>query len=82
MARCWYAYNGVGDPFLISSYFLATVKPSCINGCKICAIYAPNCGPTPSVLSTNMRTYIANIIISCIAQPNTLPYKKYVYGKN
>ncbi|MBB5621561.1 hypothetical protein HDE69_002622 [Pedobacter cryoconitis] len=82
MARCWYAYNGVGDIIVLASYNLAVVKPSCINGPRICAIYAPNCGPVPSILSTNMRNYIANAEILLVSQPDSTPgIKKYVYCK-
>ncbi|MBB5646279.1 hypothetical protein [Pedobacter cryoconitis] len=82
MARSWYSYNGVGDPILISSYNLATLKPACINGTRICAIYAYNGGPSPTVLSTNLRAYIANVQLSTVAQPDSSSAtKKYVYGK-
>ena len=83
MARCWYAYNGIGDPLLCSSYNLASHIPACLNGCNVCAIYAPRCGPQPSCpLSNNMRNYIANLQITCVAQPDSTPgIKKYVYGK-
>ncbi|MBB5646278.1 hypothetical protein [Pedobacter cryoconitis] len=82
MARSWYSYNGVGDPILISSYNLATLKPACINGTRICAIYAYNGGPSPTVLSTNLRLYIANVQLSTVAQPDSSSAtKKYVYGK-
>jgi len=83
MPRCWYAYNGVGDPLLISSYSLVGIKPGCINGSRVCAIYTPNCGPTPALLSANIRNYIADLLITLVAQPNGgLGVKKYVYGKN
>jgi len=81
MARTWYAYNGVGDPLLISSYNLASVKPACINGSRICAIYAYNGGVSPSVLSTNLRLYIANIQVATVAQPDSSLTRKFVYGK-
>jgi len=84
MARCWYAYLGSGDPTLPSNYTLAGVTPACLNGCTVCAIYAPSCGVTPSApLSANMRRYIAALLITCIAQPQDSDrFKKYVYGKN
>lgn len=84
MARCWYAYNGFGDPFLASSYFLMSTKPGCINGCTVCAIYTPACDINPSSpLSQNMLTYIANLLATCIAQPqDSNRFKKYVYGKD
>lgn len=83
MARAWYAYNGVGDPFLISSYYFATVKPNCLNGYRGCAIYVPNGGPSPALLSANIRNYIANLAITFIPQPQGSPEVKfYVYGRN
>lgn len=84
MRRCWYAYDGIGDPFLASSYIIITVKPGCINGCTVCAIYVPACDVNPSSpLSQNMMVYIANLLATCIAQPSLPPgAKKYVYGKD
>jgi len=68
MARAWYAYLG-GDPLLISSYFLINDTPACLNGCNICAIFALNGGVNPSVLSTNLRRYIVDAIVTQVAQP-------------
>ena len=82
MARSWYVYNGIGDPLLISSYYLLGIKPNCINGSRVCAIYAYNGGPNPTVLSARLRTYIANIQLSPVAQPDSTPgLRKYVYGR-
>ncbi|MET4142839.1 hypothetical protein [Pedobacter sp. UYP1] len=83
MARAWYSYNGIGDPLLIASYIFAPIKPACLNGVNICSIYTPNGGPNPSVLSANIRNYIANTLSTLVAQPDANPgLKKYVYGKN
>ena len=82
MARFWYSYNGVGDPILIASYNLTSTKPNCINGGQICAIYTPSGGSSPSVLSTNIRTYIADLQLTLVARPDASPgIKKYVYGR-
>ena len=82
MAISWYSYNGICDPLLISSYNLASLKPACINGSNICAVYAYNGGPNPTVLSARLRTYIANVQLSPTAQPDgTANFKKYVYGR-
>ncbi|MBB5620645.1 hypothetical protein HDE69_001694 [Pedobacter cryoconitis] len=82
MARAWYNYNGVGDPLVLGSYLLSTVKPACINGGKVCAIYELNGGATPQLLSSNIRNYIANLLSLSVAQPDSIPgIKKYVYGK-
>ena len=83
MARAWYSYNGIGDPLLIASYTLSTLRPACLNGTRVCAIYTPAGGPNPSVLSTNIRNYIGNVLSTLVAQPDANPgIKKYVYGKN
>ena len=83
MARCWYAYNGIGDPLLIASYTLITIgKPVCISGSFVCAIYAPACGPNPSVLSTRIKSYIGFLLSTLVPQPGDEGVKKYVYGKN
>lgn len=82
MARNWYAYNGIGDPLLVSSYNLALSKPTCINGNILCAIYAFGFGPTPTYISVNMRFYIQNAQLTLITQPDLPPNsKKYVYLK-
>ena len=83
MARFWYGYNGVGDPLLPTSYYQAFVKPTCINGATVCAIYSPGASNPTSPLSTRLRNYIANIQLALIPQPDSnLGFKKYVYGKN
>ncbi|MBB5646277.1 hypothetical protein HDE70_002565 [Pedobacter cryoconitis] len=56
MARVWYSYDDIGSPFSIGSYNRSTFKPACINGSKICAIYAYSRGLGHSVLSNNLRT--------------------------
>lgn len=82
MARAWYVYDGMGNPFLNSSYILAPKKPTCLSGCKLCAIYEFNGGSSPSLLSGNIRNYIISLIMTPIAQPDS-PFgtKIYVYGK-
>jgi len=84
MARCWYAYKGIGDPTLSSSYILLSkVKPGCLNGCIVCAIYVPACGITPtSPLPANILGYINDLFSTCVAQPQ-IPAgtKLFVYGK-
>ena len=83
MARFWYAYNLVGDPFLASSYNPTILKPTCTNGPTVCAIYSTGIFLNPtSPLSRNLRIYIANIQLALIAQPDSsLNIKKYVYGR-
>ncbi|MBB5620643.1 hypothetical protein HDE69_001692 [Pedobacter cryoconitis] len=82
MARAWYAYDGMGSPFLTSSYNLSVIKPTCINGCKVCAIYELNGGSTPQLLSANIRNYIIFMMISSVAQPSDPGAKIYLYSKN
>lgn len=90
MARAWYAYTNTGsDPLLASSYRLVTVSPSCLNGIAPCAIYVTYVGDRPQIgtspispLTRNIQSYIANGLVSFIAQP-VFPEgtKKYVYMK-
>lgn len=82
MARAWYAYNNIDDPFLPTSYFYSAQKPNCLNGFATCAIYAVGVSPSPNplTLSTNIRYYIANGLVTGLAQPWG-PYKKHVYMK-
>lgn len=83
MARSWYAYDGMGNPFLTSSYNFTFIKPVCLHGCKICAIYATGTGVAPSLISGNLRSYIINMMVFPIAQPtDTAGTKIYLYGKN
>lgn len=83
MARTWYAYNGIGDPYIAPSYLIASMKPTCKDGIRICAIYATGTGLTPAVLSSNIRGYIADLQLTLVARPDSNPaIKKYVYGKS
>ena len=90
MARFWYAYNGIGDPYLPSSYNIILSrppqpppKPTCVNGTRVCAIYTPLGGINPTTpLSSNIRLYIANFFLTTVAQPDSSSgTKKYVYGR-
>ncbi|WP_367868002.1 hypothetical protein [Pedobacter sp. WC2423] len=82
MARFWYSYNGIGDPLLPTSYNQMTLKPGCINGARVCAIYSPGFFNPTAPLSSRLRTYIANIQLALIPQPDSsLGVKKYVYGR-
>jgi hypothetical protein len=83
MARSWYAYKGSGDPYLPANYSLATIKPLCVNGPILCAIYTFDGGEAPlGPFSTNIRRYIANGLVSQLSQPQApVNAKKYVYLK-
>lgn len=83
MSRCWYAYTGTGDPSSCSNFVRINGKPGSLNGCKLSTIYVPSCGINPTCpLSANILTYIANLLASCVAQPQVPAGTKfYVYGK-
>jgi hypothetical protein len=83
MPRVWYAYKGSGDPFSPANFSLSTITPPCVNGCQLCAIYVFNGGEAPTgPFSSNIRRYIANFLVTCLAQPQApINAKKYVYGK-
>jgi len=83
MARFWYAYIS-GDVREASSYSLALVKPTCINGPVMCAIYVGSGGDNPDgPLSQNIQRYIAAGLITKVAQPQDgNAFKKYVYLKS
>ena len=81
MSRAWYAYDGVGDPYVFSSYSLTTVNIGCVNGNDPCAIYVYNGDIDPvQPFSVNIQHYISNLLITGIAQPQ-IGSKRYVYGK-
>lgn len=82
MARSWYVYDGMGSPFLASSYNFTFIKPTCFHGCRVCAIYAAGVGSIPTSISNNIRAYIINMMMSPVAQPVEPPgVKIYLYGK-
>lgn len=88
MAKFWYAYNGVGDPFNVSSYskFTPPDTPKCTDGGTICAVYATGLGitTTPMVpFSDRIRQYIVLALTSGhVSQPRTPGAKRYVYLKD
>ena len=75
----WYSYTGVGDPTLVASYRLATVKPTCQAGEEICAIYLNQTDPIPSAFDAGVQTYIANALATLIPQPTGVGVKRFVY---
>lgn len=86
MANSWYAYLGAGtDPLVPASYRRITVKPSCICGPNICAIYL--LGETASVPSTALTStmigYISNALATASPQPTAAGggVKLFVYLK-
>jgi len=80
MARTWYSYVG-GNELEPSSYFRSTIKPSCLTGPNICAIYAYNGDTNPSAFSQRLQDYISNALINQTPQPSGPGVKKFVYLK-
>jgi len=81
MNRSWYAYMGIGDPSLCSSYVKVSVRHTCICGTKICAIYATGEDFRPTEpLSDNMQQYIKKALATGRIQPER-PFgsRKFVY---
>ncbi len=75
-----FCYNGFGPVDNPSSYIYRPSKPRCVNGFTLCAIYAIYTSVGPSVISSNLQSYIANVLFSGVAQPNGLGQKPYAYG--
>ncbi|MGY0036932.1 hypothetical protein [Pedobacter sp. NJ-S-72] len=83
MARSWYGYLSTGDVTDPGNYFLTSVKPSCITGDNICAIYAPEGGALPlAPFSKRMLQYIADASTGTVARPNVAGAKFYLYKKD
>lgn len=73
MANHWFAYDGVGNPYVPASYLRTNIAPNCDGGCKICAVYLDdNSLGNPSTLGP-VLTYIANALITQVAQPAIPP---------
>jgi len=72
MARAWYVFNGstdTGASDLPENYAFTTSTPTCQNGRALCAIYAVYGGTLPSVISSNLKQYIADGRATGAAQP-------------
>lgn len=69
--RYWYYYTGIeGDETNLSQYYRVDQNPQiCLNGSKLCAIYAPAGADFPSVISDNIRMYIILAKIAWIPEP-------------
>lgn len=86
MARFWYAYNGVGNPFEASNYERAEslIHPSCRTGTIVCAIYATGSisGLSPDEpFSSNLREYIT-LALTSQGVPIPDSGKRYIYMRN
>jgi hypothetical protein len=86
MANSWYSYLGGGlDPLVAANYRKITIKPKCVCGPAICAIYLlGETANTPSTpFTTNLLTYITNSLSSSSPQPTAAGggLKLFVYLK-
>lgn len=85
MARYWYSYNGVGNPFGTSSYQRANIpfSPPCTVGSEICVVNAagaPGSLNPNSPFSPNIINYIAIALTSSTPKPSG--GKAYVYKRS
>jgi len=71
MANNWYAYNGVGDPTVASSYRKINGLPGCAGGAEVCAIYTTGGNFPTSPLTGNILSYIASGQAQLVAQPQS-----------
>ena len=80
----WFSYNGVGDPYHAASYRRINDKPSGERGARLNAIYALGHLTPISPLSPNIHEYIANALVSSLAQPPLIGKKAkyFVYMKD
>lgn len=84
MANSWYAYDGLGDPYNVSSYRRVTVKPTCTSGVDICSVYLlGETSTTPlSPFTTAILNYITAALATQVPQPHDGPtLKPYVYSR-
>jgi hypothetical protein len=78
----WYAFIGIGDPFVYINYRLVTVNPICPGpGEQICAVYLEQEGPIPESLK-GVEIYIANALVTYTSQPDDIGQKHFVYVKS
>lgn len=70
----WYAYNGVGDPFIPASYVRMTQSPSCTGSCQICAVFLTDNTVIPATpFSANRIEYISDALGTQTPQPTSGP---------
>ncbi len=68
----WYVYKGTGDYFDSHNYRRIAKKatPSCVNGCKICAVLLNDKALTPSKpFSDKLMQHMVDSIASGLPQP-------------
>ncbi|KIO76838.1 hypothetical protein TH53_12585 [Pedobacter lusitanus] len=80
MARAWYIYNNAGSLVVPSSYLYTPTRPGCRSGFNVCAIYAIYGGAFPTIISSNLRKYMANGLMDGVPEPQLPPGAiQYVY---
>ena len=65
--RHWYVHLG-GNPLEPENYYLVSKTPMCSSGKNICAIYALGFGAQPEDFSPNLKTAIANGLVTGMPQ--------------
>ncbi|SHG10531.1 hypothetical protein [Pedobacter caeni] len=77
----WYAYNGIGDPFIPSSYVKTTTNPTCTTGPFVCAIDLVDSTTIPTTaFNYNRLDYIANGLATLTPQPTGSQIYLYLKG--
>lgn len=72
----WYVYKGNGDYFDSQNYrrIAKGAIPSCITGCKICAVLLKEKSLTPSKsFSNKLMQYMIEAIATGLPQPDEKP---------
>ncbi|WP_158797410.1 hypothetical protein [Pedobacter sp. L105] len=79
----WYSY--LGSPAAVnlpSSYIYSPATPTCTAGFTLCSVYAIYAGALPSIITSNLQTYIASVLSTGVPQPTGIGSPKaFVYGK-
>lgn len=72
----WYVYKGTGDYFDSQNYrrMRKKAEPSCVTGCKICAVLLKEKSAIPSKsFSDKLMHYMIDAIASGLSQPFDQP---------
>lgn len=72
----WYVYKGSGDYFDSQNYrrIAKGAIPSCITGCKICAVLLKDKSLTPrKSFSNKLMQYMIEAIATGLPQPDEIP---------
>jgi len=78
----WYAYVS-GDPRVAGSYYYSAIKPSCLTGEKICAVYLDDTSTTaPAQVKLDpVLPDISAALMTQVPQPQGVGVKILVYLK-